>query len=241
MIVAYVFGSFAILVVMLLGGFVISRDNINKWWIWGYWTSPMMYAQNAVSVNEFLGQSWQKVLPGSTEPLGVLILKSRGIFPEAKWYWIGFGALLGFTLIFNSLFTLCLTYLKSYGPSYPSVSEETLKEKNANLTGVAVDVSLHKGTGLGSTCQSSESACQATGSYNETKLRSVDANSMPAQRGMVLPFVPLSLTFDSIRYSVDIPQVSLCKSAQIIIIFELSLFSFFLNYKQTMLIHNFRK
>ena len=72
----------------------------------------MMYAQNAVSVNEFLGQSWQKVLPGSTEPLGVLILKSRGIFPEAKWYWIGFGALLGFTLIFNSLFTLCLTYLK---------------------------------------------------------------------------------------------------------------------------------
>jgi len=206
MIVAYVFGSFAILVVMLLGGFVISRDNINKWWIWGYWTSPMMYAQNAVSVNEFLGQSWQKVLPGSTEPLGVLILKSRGIFPEAKWYWIGFGALLGFTLIFNSLFTLCLTYLKSYGPSYPSVSEETLKEKNANLTGVAVDVSLHKGTGLGSTCQSSESACQATGSYNETKLRSVDANSMPAQRGMVLPFVPLSLTFDSIRYSVDIPQ-----------------------------------
>jgi len=73
----------------------------------------MMYAQNAVSVNEFLGQSWQKVLPGSTERLGVLILKSRGIFPEAKWYWIGFGALLGFTLIFNSLFTLCLAYLKT--------------------------------------------------------------------------------------------------------------------------------
>ncbi|XP_025811385.1 ABC transporter G family member 36-like isoform X2 [Panicum hallii] len=206
MIVAYVFGSFAILVVMLLGGFVISRDNINKWWIWGYWTSPMMYAQNAVSVNEFLGQSWQKVLPGSTEPLGVLILKSHGIFPEAKWYWIGFGALLGFTLLFNSLFTLCLAYLKSYGPSYPSVSEETLKEKNANLIGVAVDVSVHKVKGLGSNCQSSESFCQATGSYNETKLASVDANSMPSQRGMVLPFVPLSLIFDSIRYSVDIPQ-----------------------------------
>ncbi|PAN23236.1 hypothetical protein PAHAL_4G078000 [Panicum hallii] len=119
MIVAYVFGSFAILVVMLLGGFVISR---------------------------------------------------------------------------------------AYGPSYPSVSEETLKEKNANLIGVAVDVSVHKVKGLGSNCQSSESFCQATGSYNETKLASVDANSMPSQRGMVLPFVPLSLIFDSIRYSVDIPQ-----------------------------------
>ncbi|CAD6336212.1 unnamed protein product [Miscanthus lutarioriparius] len=114
----------SVLVVMLLGGFVLSREDMNKWWIWGYWASPMMYAQNAVSVNEFLGQSWQKVLPGSTEPLGVLILKSHGIFPETKWYWIGFGALLGFTF----LFTLCLAYLKSYGHSYPSVSEETKGE-----------------------------------------------------------------------------------------------------------------
>jgi hypothetical protein len=76
------------------------------------------------------------------------------------------------------------------------------------LIGVAVDVSVHKVKGLGSNCQSSESFCQATGSYNETKLASVDANSMPSQRGMVLPFVPLSLTFGNIRYSVDIPQVS---------------------------------
>jgi hypothetical protein len=44
----------------------------------------MMYAQNAVSVNEFLGQIWQKILPGSTEPRGVLILKSHGIFRKAK-------------------------------------------------------------------------------------------------------------------------------------------------------------
>lgn len=27
------------------------------------------------------------------------------------------------------------------------------------------------------------------------------------RRGMVLPFEPLSLTFDDIRYSVDMPQV----------------------------------
>ena len=27
------------------------------------------------------------------------------------------------------------------------------------------------------------------------------------RRGMVLPFTPLSITFDDIRYSVDMPQV----------------------------------
>jgi len=31
------------------------------------------------------------------------------------------------------------------------------------------------------------------------------------KRGMVLPFQPLSLTFDEIRYSVDMPQVPYVK------------------------------
>lgn len=88
MIVANTFGSFAMLVVMALGGYIISRgladilqnlpckifcftfthfsslhivDRIPRWWIWGFWISPLAYAQNAVSVNEFLGHSWEKV------------------------------------------------------------------------------------------------------------------------------------------------------------------------------------
>ncbi|CAL5359022.1 unnamed protein product [Camellia sinensis] len=59
MIAANVFGSFTLLVVLILGGFILSRDDIKKWWIWGYWFSPMMHAQNAIAVNEFLGNSWR--------------------------------------------------------------------------------------------------------------------------------------------------------------------------------------
>jgi len=142
MVVANVFASFMLLVVMVLGGFILVRgknsyfslcnslqcgffinqyffvsrlaEKIKKWWIWGYWISPMMYAQNAISVNEMLGHSWDKILnsTASNETLGVQTLKSRGVFPEAKWYWIGFGAMIGFTILFNALFTLALTYLK---------------------------------------------------------------------------------------------------------------------------------
>ena len=36
-------------------------EDVKKWWIWGYWTSPLMYAQNAISVNEFFGKSWKHV------------------------------------------------------------------------------------------------------------------------------------------------------------------------------------
>lgn len=203
-------------------------DEVKKWWIWGYWISPMMYAHSAISVNEFLGHSWDKILNNSVsnETLGVQVLKSRGVLPEAKWYWIGFGALLGFTLLFNALFTLALTYLKreylldwfvhcscisqhlylktvsssdsaAYGKSHPSVSEEVLKEKHANLNDDVLDDSL----------LASGTTYQAAVNNTETNSAIVEHDSGSKQRGMVLPFVPLSLTFDNIRYSVSMPQV----------------------------------
>jgi len=36
-------------------------ESIHPWWIWGYWISPLSYAQNAIAVNEFLAPRWQKV------------------------------------------------------------------------------------------------------------------------------------------------------------------------------------
>ncbi|GAY62771.1 hypothetical protein CUMW_220420 [Citrus unshiu] len=60
MVVANTFGSFTLLLILVLGGFVLSREDIKKWWKWAYWCSPLMYAQNAIAVNEFLGNSWRK-------------------------------------------------------------------------------------------------------------------------------------------------------------------------------------
>lgn len=37
-------------------------EDIKGWWIWGYWISPLMYGQNAIMVNEFLGDSWNHVI-----------------------------------------------------------------------------------------------------------------------------------------------------------------------------------
>jgi hypothetical protein len=63
-------------------------DKIKKYWIWGYWISPLMYAQNALSVNEMLGHSWDKILnsTATNDTLGV-VLKSRAIFGEATQEW----------------------------------------------------------------------------------------------------------------------------------------------------------
>ncbi|KAA3470541.1 pleiotropic drug resistance protein 1-like [Gossypium australe] len=184
-IVANTCGSFAMLAVLVMGGFVLTRDAVKKWWIWGYWISPLMYGQNAIAVNEFLGKSWRQVPPNSTEPLGVLILKSRGIFPEARWYWIGVGALIGYCFLFNFLFTLALKYLDPFGKPQAVISKETLAEKIASKPREKVDLSSR---GEGS----------SVGSVN-------DANQS-RKRGMALPFEPLSMSFDEIRYAVDMPQ-----------------------------------
>lgn len=195
MIVANTFGSFALAVLLLLGGFILSREDVKKWWIWGYWISPLMYSQNAITANEFLGKSWSHFLPGSKEqPLGVAVLKSRGVFTEAKWYWIGFGALIGYVVLFNALFTVALTYLKPFGKAQQAISEETLKEKHANLTGEVLESTSGK--------KADETRRRNTSSSSTQEV--VDSNHN--KKGMVLPFVPLSITFDNIRYSVDMPQ-----------------------------------
>ncbi|KAK1279749.1 putative pleiotropic drug resistance protein 7 [Acorus gramineus] len=183
MIIANTLGTVSLAVLLLMGGFVLSREDVKKWWKWGYWVSPVMYVQNGISVNEFLGRSWGHFLSNATETLGVSVLKSRGVFPEEKWYWIAVGALFGFIFLFNGLFTLALAYLNPFGKAQAVVSEEALKEKHMNRTGEFIEMSSMK-----------SEPSRATSDANRNK------------KGMVLPFTPYSITFDDIRYSVDMPS-----------------------------------
>ncbi|XP_078443115.1 ABC transporter G family member 36-like isoform X2 [Wolffia australiana] len=187
MVIANSFGSFALLIVLVLGGFVLSRENVKIWWKWAMWASPMMYAQYGVSVNEFLGKSWRKILPGTTEPLGITVLKSRGIYTDAKWYWIGVAALAGYTLLFNFLIVLALQYLKPPGKAQASVSEEALNEIHENLTGQSLELSSR--------------GSRHNKNSTPKRLKSLNTN----KKGMVLPFTALSMEFEDVRYSVDMP------------------------------------
>ncbi|KAK1298163.1 Pleiotropic drug resistance protein TUR2 [Acorus calamus] len=182
MVIASTFGSFAQLVLMVLGGFVLSRTDIKKWWKWGYWASPLMYAQNAIVVNEFLGKKWELQIGSKT--LGALVLESRGFFPEAKWFWIGVGALIGYILLLNGLYTLALSYLDSIDKGQTLVSEEALREKHANRTGEQIELVSKRAEPRGG------------------EIRRINQSQ---KKGMVLPFEPLSIVFDEICYSVDMP------------------------------------
>jgi hypothetical protein len=87
----------------------------------------------------------------------------------------------------------------AFGKDQPTVSEETLAEKHANLTGEILEGSSRgkrsisqRGRSIRNSSTPSKSAREITGSD---------------KKGMVLPFTPLSLTFDDVKYSVDMPPV----------------------------------
>ncbi|KAJ9537476.1 hypothetical protein OSB04_030209 [Centaurea solstitialis] len=199
MIIANTFGSFTLLLVFVLGGFVLSRDDIKKWWLWGYWSSPMMYAMNGILVNEFLGPRWKKasqvtlntfymlcfidplryfflncfqVVDGMV--LGKTVITSRGFFAEGYWYWITIAATFGFIFLYNFCFGLALAILNPIGESRSVVSTQ-----NGNDTG-AIELSPKTGT--------------------------ADKSNGTKKKGMILPFEPHSITFNDVKYAVNMPQ-----------------------------------
>ncbi|KAI6681764.1 hypothetical protein NL676_035645 [Syzygium grande] len=164
-VIANTSGSFVTIWVLTFGGFILSRARMKKWLTWCFWMSPLLYTQTAISVNEFLGESWSHVLEGTQETLGIALLRSHGLFTDPSWYWISLGALIGFTVLLNVVSTLALSYLNQYGKSQAVFrTEEVLNEK-------------HK-----------------TREDGEGRKR------------MLLPFTPLSITFENVTYSVDMPE-----------------------------------
>ncbi|OEL28808.1 ABC transporter G family member 43 [Dichanthelium oligosanthes] len=179
MVVANTFGMFSLLIVFLFAGFLIPRQDIKPWWIWSYWISPMMYSNNAISVNEFLATRWASLNTDTNiaaPTIGKAILKSKGYFGGQWGYWLSIGAMIGFIILFNILFLCALTFLSPSGSSNTVVSDDDDKKKSTDQ----------------------EQMSQITHGMNE-------AANRRTQTGMVLPFLPLSLSFNHMNYYVDMP------------------------------------
>ncbi|KAJ0972688.1 hypothetical protein J5N97_020647 [Dioscorea zingiberensis] len=203
------FGMFALLIVYVLGGFLISKDEIQPWWIWGYWISPMMYGQNAVSINEFLDPRWS--IPNNdtsidAPTIGKAVLKSRGMFTDDYWYWISIGALIGFSFVFNICFIFALEYLNPLGNSRALIPcEDTEDNSTKNLAPNMKQSSVMTESSEASTAASISDA-DVPSSLERRNSKSTCKMNHQARRGMVLPFQPLSLTFNHVNYYVDMPS-----------------------------------
>ncbi|KAM3267327.1 hypothetical protein P3S67_032499 [Capsicum chacoense] len=121
--VANTFGSFAQVLQFVLGGIILSQEMVDMGLL--VFTIYVFYEFNSCDV--FDGKTWKHLAPNGTEPLGAAVVRSRGFFSYASWYWIGIGALIGFTVVFNICYTLALAYLNPtpFGKPQVMIPEDT--------------------------------------------------------------------------------------------------------------------
>ncbi|KAK6268105.1 hypothetical protein QUC31_012265 [Theobroma cacao] len=256
MIISNTGGALTLLLVFLLGGFIIPKGQIPNWWEWGYWVSPMSYGFNAFTVNEIYAPRWMnKLASDNVTRLGVAVLRNFDVPNDKNWFWIGVAALLGFTVLFNILFTFALMYLNPLGKPQATISEETAEELEAGHEGSKEEPRLRRPRSSKDSFPRSLSSADANNSskkYNEMDCfdpvfsfksvidinyyvlhvnrnlleemairrmssrtnpngmsrndSSLEAvNGVAPKRGMVLPFSPLAMSFDTVNYYVDMP------------------------------------
>ncbi|KAH9780007.1 ABC transporter G family member 37 [Citrus sinensis] len=179
--VSFAIGTMAILMLLLFGGFIIPKKSMPSWLEWGFWVCPLTYGEIGLTVNEFLAPRWEKVISGNTTA-GMQTLESRGLNFDSSFYWISIGALIGFTMLFNAVFTLALTFLKPPGKSRTLISYEKYLELQDQKDCVGSDRDR---------------------SPTDAPLK---AATGPKRGKMILPFEPLTVTFEDLRYYVDIPS-----------------------------------
>ncbi|KAL6615974.1 hypothetical protein ACP70R_038244 [Stipagrostis hirtigluma subsp. patula] len=213
-------GTLAVLVMFVLGGFILPKDAIPNWWIWGYWCSPLTYAYIALASNEMHSPRWMDKLAPNGRSLGVVVLENSGVFTDKEWYWIAAGALLGFTILFNVIFTLSLMYLNPVGkpqailPKETDTSlENTREDKNTADITHRTTVQTPEPVYSNSMITLDKVLEQLRGLSPNTSHRShMNASArIGPKRGMILPFEPLSMSFNEINYYVDMPALQMCQ------------------------------
>ncbi|XP_071738064.1 ABC transporter G family member 35-like isoform X1 [Rutidosis leptorrhynchoides] len=173
-------GTLVLVLMVLLAGFIRPKSQIPILLGWVSWLSPMSYGYKAFAINEFFASRWMnKMSSKNATRLGIEILKELDIPTQENWFWIGVASLIGFTILFNILFTLALMYTDR------KLHYMRIISPNQYVT--SVDVSM-------------EMQCV------RTQPDSYKSNGVARKKGMVLPFMPLTLSFDNINYFVDMPQ-----------------------------------
>uniref|UniRef100_A0A1J3CBG8 ABC transporter G family member 42 n=1 Tax=Noccaea caerulescens TaxID=107243 RepID=A0A1J3CBG8_NOCCA len=122
-VVATTFGTISIMLLSVFGGFIVRKPSMPAWLEWGFWLSPLSYAEIGLTANEFFAPRWRK-MTSENRTLGEQVLDARGLNFGNQSYWNAFGALIGFTLFFNTVFVLALTFLKTSQRSRAIVSRE---------------------------------------------------------------------------------------------------------------------
>ncbi|KAJ6794307.1 ABC transporter G family member 41-like isoform X1 [Iris pallida] len=173
-------GQLSLSISMIFGGLILPRTSIPAWLGWGFWLSPMTYAEIGIMNNEFQAPRWQKMTSESIT-VGQEILRGRQLDFQGYFYWLSVAALFGFTLLFNICYTLALTYLKNSGTPKLILSKQQVLMRKAE---------------------------EGSGTKEELKNKpsEVPPESAARRGSIAIPFKPLTITFQDVSYFIETPQ-----------------------------------
>ncbi|KAL8147902.1 hypothetical protein AgCh_005286 [Apium graveolens] len=175
-------GLFYMLATFLFCGFIMPRSSLPNWLEWGFWFSPLTYAELAISVNEFLAPRWKKASYSNTT-IGKQLLRNHGLNYSGSIYWKSSIALVAIGIFLISGFTCVLSFSKA-----PRRSRSVVQHKR--FSGIKLETKLDKVPA-------------------EDKGSSADSFKAPEeekQMVMALPFKPMAVTFENVQYFVDTPK-----------------------------------
>ncbi|KAJ0542278.1 putative ABC-type xenobiotic transporter [Helianthus annuus] len=189
--IANTFGTLALLLIFLLGGFILPNAQIPYWLGWLTWTLPLSYGFKSLAINEFFAARWMnKISSDNVTSLGITILENMDVPTQETWYWIGVASLLGFALLFNVLFTFALMYLDQ-----PEKRQKVIYKEADTWIQAQQDTNQQQRLRI----------TEVDGS-NQSGSDSNNSNGVAHKKGIFFPFTLVAMSFESLNYFVDMPQ-----------------------------------
>ncbi|GER36148.1 pleiotropic drug resistance protein [Striga asiatica] len=174
-VVADVCGALVLLMVILFGGFALPRDKIPSWLSWGYWAFPLSYGNNALIINEMFAPRWMNIMAMDNTTSLGIAILNNLNIPTHE-SWYWIG--LGALFGFAGLYVVLFTIAITYLNPIDMKRAVTVSKKQA--------------------------AGETDGDLDEGTTKDAQ-RPIKSKKGMVLPFTPLVISFDSVNYFVDMP------------------------------------
>ncbi|OQR83141.1 ATP-binding Cassette (ABC) Superfamily, partial [Thraustotheca clavata] len=131
----------SVLVYVLFAGFVMSPDDMPRYFIWIYWIDPLAYAIRALAINQYSTSEFQVCLYKGIDyckitntTMGNAMLKQYGVKTDTIWIWYAALYLICCYLLFTGMVYLTLHHVQYESkdhvtPTRIQTQEEELEDK----------------------------------------------------------------------------------------------------------------
>ena len=215
------------MIFIIFGGFLITFDKIPKWLLFLYYGSPFGWSVRSLAQNEFHSPRYDRLDPVTGVRDGDAFLSSFGVFTDPVWKWMGVLYLGAVYLLLLSLNALLLNSIKPVTPMGTKKSaaavvpgkngadENADAEVAAAAPGAAYAVASNNGAGSAAAAIAGSAGATAGGANLAPDASNTDSvrvsvgpqkrlNPKQSFQLSALPFVPVTLAWRNINYSVEV-------------------------------------